>query len=89
MVSLSSLFLRSVMSASALVLLVAGNAAWADPPGRVARMSFIRGEVGFQPGGSGEWADAVINRPLVTGDRLSTDRDARVGWINAETDRCR
>ena len=78
MVSLSSLFLRSVMSASALVLLVAGNAAWADPPGRVARMSFIRGEVGFQPGGSGEWADAVINRPLVTGDRLSTDRDARV-----------
>ena len=78
MVTLSSLFLRSVMSASALVLLVAGNAAWADPPGRVARMSFIRGEVGFQPGGSGEWADAVINRPLVTGDRLSTDRDARV-----------
>ncbi|MEO6076019.1 MAG: DUF6600 domain-containing protein, partial [Dokdonella sp.] len=66
------------MSASAILLLVAGNAAWADPPGRVARMSYIRGDVGFQPGGSGEWADAVINRPLVTGDRLSTDRNSRV-----------
>ncbi|MFZ2235345.1 MAG: DUF6600 domain-containing protein [Dokdonella sp.] len=78
MVTFSSLFLRSVMSAVALVLLVSGNAAWADPPGRIARMSYIRGDVGFQPGGSGEWVDAVINRPLVTGDRLSTDRDARV-----------
>lgn len=78
MVTIASLSLRSVLAASALFLLTAGNPAWADPPGRVARVSYIRGDVGFQPGGSGEWADAVINRPLVTGDRLATDRDGRV-----------
>ncbi|MGA7574203.1 MAG: DUF6600 domain-containing protein [Terriglobales bacterium] len=48
-----------------------------DPPARVARMNFTQGSVSFQPGGEGDWVDAVPNRPLTTGDNLWTDRDSR------------
>jgi hypothetical protein len=48
-----------------------------DPPGRVARMNFVQGSVSFQPGGEGDWVDAVPNRPMTTGDNLWTDRNAR------------
>ncbi|PYU04969.1 MAG: hypothetical protein DMG33_12440 [Acidobacteria bacterium] len=48
-----------------------------DPPGRVARLSYMHGEVSFQPAGTDEWVSAVVNRPLTTGDKLWTDKDAR------------
>ena len=48
-----------------------------DPPGRVARLSFSDGSVSFQPGGEGDWVQAVANRPLTTGDNLWADRDSR------------
>jgi hypothetical protein len=49
-----------------------------DPPSRVARLSFVRGPVSFQPAGESEWVRAIANRPLTTGDRLWTDAaDAR------------
>ena len=48
-----------------------------DPPGRVARMNYSHGSVSFQPGGEGEWVEAVPNRPMTTGDNLWTDRDSR------------
>lgn len=48
-----------------------------DPPARVARMNFTQGSVSFQPGGEGDWVDAVPNRPLTTGDNLWTDRGSR------------
>lgn len=48
-----------------------------DPPTRVARLNFEQGSVSFQPGGEGDWIDAVPNRPLTTGDNLWTDRGAR------------
>lgn len=48
-----------------------------DPPARVARMNFIQGSVSFQPGGEGDWVDAVPNRPLTTGDNLWADKDSR------------
>lgn len=48
-----------------------------DPPARVARMNYTQGSVSFQPGGEGDWVDAVPNRPLTTGDNLWTDRDSR------------
>ena len=48
-----------------------------DPPARVARMNLTQGSVSFQPGGEGDWVDAVPNRPLTTGDNLWTDRDSR------------
>lgn len=47
------------------------------PPGRVARMNFTQGSVSFQPGGEGDWADAVPNRPLTQGDNLWADKDSR------------
>src|SRR5271156_2108929 len=52
-----------------------GNAQ--DPPGRVARLNFMNGSVSFQPGGENDWVDAVLNRPLVTGDNLWADEDSR------------
>ena len=48
-----------------------------DPPSRVARMNYVQGSVSFQPGGEGDWVDAVPNRPLTTGDNLWTDQGAR------------
>jgi hypothetical protein len=48
-----------------------------DPPGRVARLSFSDGSVSFQPGGEGDWVQAVPNRPLTTGDNIWADKDSR------------
>jgi hypothetical protein len=48
-----------------------------DPPSRVAEMNFTQGSVSFQPGGEGDWVDAVPNRPLTTGDNLWTDKESR------------
>src|SRR5215831_13277693 len=48
-----------------------------DPPTRAARLSYTGGAVSFAPGGSEEWVDAVVNRPMTTGDKLWTDQGAR------------
>ncbi len=48
-----------------------------DPPGQVARLSYSKGSVSFQPGGQGDWVTAVQNRPLTTGDNLWADKDSR------------
>ena len=48
-----------------------------DPPGRVARLGYSVGSVSFQPGGEGDWVQAVPNRPLTTGDNLWADKDSR------------
>ena len=47
-----------------------------DPPGRVARLSYVNGEVSFTPAGEESWVQAQVNRPVVTGDRIWTDADA-------------
>src|SRR5277367_2940808 len=47
-----------------------------DPPGRVARLGFVRGNVSFEPAGTEDWVSAVINRPLTTGDKLWNDNDS-------------
>ncbi len=49
----------------------------ADPPGRVARLSWITGDLGLLPSGAGNWSDASLNRPLTTGDMLSSGAGAR------------
>ena len=49
----------------------------ADPPDRAARLSYIQGDVSLQPAGEEEWAPAIVNRPLTTGDKLWTEQDAR------------
>ena len=48
-----------------------------DPPTRAARLSYTGGAVSFAPAGSDEWVDAVVNRPMTTGDKLWTDQGAR------------
>ena len=35
-----------------------------DPPGRVARLSFVQGAVSLQPAGQQDWITAELNRPL-------------------------
>ncbi len=63
--------------APALLLLSAAGQALADPPSRVARLSYTRGDVSMQPAGIDEWSEARLNRPLITGDSLYTDRASR------------
>ena len=48
-----------------------------DPPGRVARLSYINGQVSFSPTGTDDWVSAVLNRPITTGDKLWTDQNSR------------
>jgi len=48
-----------------------------DPPSRVARIGYMEGSVSFQPAGEPDWVQAVLNRPMTTGDKLWTDKDSR------------
>ena len=61
----------------ALSTALVASAAYADPSGRVARLSHTQGEVSYSPAGEDAWFDVVRNRPLIRGDRLWTDRGAR------------
>ena len=73
-----SLFSRAWYSAALMLVLgTAAGTAMADPPGRVARIGYLSGQVSFQPAGDDRWAEVSLNRPLGTGDRLYTDRDSR------------
>ena len=49
----------------------------ADPPSRVARISYLTGAVSFEPASLDGWADASLNYPMTTGDNLYTDSGAR------------
>ena len=49
----------------------------AAPVQRVARLSFIEGDVSFLRAGVTEWAPAVENLPLLAGDQIYTERGAR------------
>jgi hypothetical protein len=61
--------IAALIWAAAASLIVAASA-WADPPGRVARLGYISGAVSFSPAGENDWVHAMLNRPLITGDRL-------------------
>ena len=45
----------------------------AEPPSRAARLGYISGTVSFSPAAQPDWVQAVVNRPLTTGDRLWAD----------------
>jgi hypothetical protein len=60
-----------------LLALPALTQAAQDPPGRVARLSHVEGEVSMAPAGTQEWGEAVLNRPLTSEDRLFVDQGAR------------
>lgn len=53
------------------------SAAVTDPPSRAARLGYIDGDVTVAPAGSEEWAEAVLNRPLTSGDRLWVEDKGR------------
>ncbi|MBL8297012.1 MAG: FecR domain-containing protein [Rhodanobacteraceae bacterium] len=73
-----SMFMRfAAFLGGALLVVVGASAAYVDPPSRVARLSYIRGDVSFSPAGEDRWVNATRNRPLIRGDRLWTDRGAR------------
>nr|MBP6676082.1 hypothetical protein [Vitreoscilla sp.] len=48
-----------------------------DPPGRVGRVGETRGQVWTMEAGQGEWLNLQRNRPITTGDRITTDNNAR------------
>jgi flagellar biosynthesis GTPase FlhF len=74
----------SFLGGAALLLLLtfAGTSAAVadegDPPTRVARLAYVEGSVSLQPGGTDEWVDAPLNRPLTTGDSVWSDVNSRV-----------
>ena len=73
-------FLPAFLHATALVaaLLLSGTAhAEIDPPSRVARLNYFDGAVTFSPAGSDDWAYAVLNRPMTSGDQLWVDKGGR------------
>src|SRR5260370_24580360 len=49
-----------------------------DPPNRAARLSYASGSVSFEPAGTDEWGEAIVNRPTTTGAKLWADQDGRV-----------
>ena len=51
-----------------------------DLPGRVGRLSVVEGVVWRFSPDENQWVSAERNRPLTTGDRLSTDASARAEW---------
>lgn len=49
----------------------------ADPPDRVARLSYLKGKVSFESEDEPGWVEGTVNRPLTTGDRVRLERNAR------------
>ena len=64
------------MLVSVVALTFSGWAA-ADPPTRAARLGYVSGSASFSPAGEPDWVQAVVNRPLTTGDRLWADAGSR------------
>jgi uncharacterized protein DUF6600 len=48
-----------------------------DPPARVARISYLKGNVSLQAEGEDQWGQATLNYTVTTGDRLYTDQGSR------------
>jgi hypothetical protein len=82
--SLLAMFALLQFPATAQIQPQGAPGALIDPPGLVARLNLVEGPVSFAPAVFGEendsnsaWTQAQLNRPLTTGDRLWTDRNAR------------
>src|SRR3984885_14323543 len=60
----------SALAIISLLVLGAAHADEADPPGRVARLSYLQGSVSLEPAGAPDWIAAELNRPVTTSDRL-------------------
>ena len=69
-------FLSAAMLAASIHL-AAARPLYADPPARVARISFVTGDASIRHGTSAEWMAFLINYPVTTGDELWTDAGSR------------
>lgn len=47
-----------------------------DPPSRVARVAYVRGNVSLEPAGVQNFSQAELNYPLTAGDRVYVDNDS-------------
>ena len=92
-ITLRGFSLSMLGPALALAAMFSAGIVWADPPARIGRLSYFAGTVSFSPAGDDQWANAVLNRPVITGDRLWSDAGARVEltldngalWLGAAT----
>jgi hypothetical protein len=67
--------LSGVLLLSAVTSLHAQDG-YGDPPGRVARISVIQGNVSLEPNGVDSFSQAEINYPLTSGDRVYADNSS-------------
>ena len=78
--SVRKLLARKLLLASAAALLALATLpahAQPDPPAQAGRLSYITGNVSFQPVGSDDFGQAFPNLPLGPGDRIVTDYDGQ------------
>src|SRR5579862_7900057 len=70
-----------VLSISPVAALIAQDAPIQDvgaPPERgIARISIVTGDVSVKRGDSGDWVAAVVNAPMMAGDRVATGGASR------------
>ena len=74
----SALTALIAMLLSAAVFASVGDDEVPEVTARVARVSFVRGDVKVRRSGEDEWETADLNLPLVEGDELTTGADGRV-----------
>jgi Family of unknown function (DUF6600) len=74
----SSLSLLLCLSGLLFLAVQKASADEGDPPSRVARISSVDGSISMQPGGSGDWGAAAMNRTVTIGDKIWSDKDSRV-----------
>ena len=87
---LTNRVLRALFFAMPFLILNAGNALaedyTPDVTARVARISFVSGDVQIKRADSSDWERAANNLPIVEGDEIATDGDARLEiQFNSET----
>ncbi len=74
----ASMFRRILLLLVGITASALAATALADPPARVARLSYTTGAVSFSPAlDPDNWVQARVNRPFFIGDRLWTDANAR------------
>ena len=69
-------YLASTFGALALAF-TAAVPLHADPPARVARVSYIEGSVSLRPSTANDWVQASVNYPMTSGDNIWTDQSSR------------
>ena len=77
----------------ALTTMLCAGIAAADPTARIGRLSYFAGTISFSAAGDDQWAGAILNRPVMTGDRFWSDNGGRVEltldngalWLGAAT----